>query len=223
MLNTPCVRCYGTDYLISGNSFTDFGYCGIAVGVWHKHKKEHLCNGTVEKNSLEYTDAYVNNIVNTALMDGGAIYLWTKNDGAVIKNNYINNYTGLKFNNGIYCDDGAYNLQIIGNVITGIRNGNCIDSRRVASVESSSTPTSDIEHANVNIVIKENVVDGTIRFAGNEKASNGCMKGENYIVVTNPNSLPKMNYSNVRKVSEDVWVTDDRKATNIRSRIKRNR
>lgn len=220
MLNTPCVRCNGSDYLISGNRFNDFGYCGIAVGVWYKHKKEHPCNGTVENNSLVYTDAYINNIANSALMDGGAIYLWTKNDGAIIKNNYIHNYTGLKFNNGIYCDDGAYNFRIIGNVITGISKGNCIDSRRVARVEASSTPDSDIERANVNIVIKDNVVNGTIRFVGNEVVNNGCVKGENYIIITDPNSLPKMTYSNVLRVAEDVWMDDNRKA---KDKIKKSR
>ena len=67
------------------------------------------------------------------LMDGGAIYISTRLDDVVIRYNYIHNVKGMKDNRGIFCDDGAKNLKIYGNVFYGIHNSYCVDSRLVES------------------------------------------------------------------------------------------
>lgn len=204
--NSACVRCNGPDYLIASNTFINYGYSGIIVGVWYKLKNINPSRGIIEKNSLVYTEDYIANIANYGSMDAGSIYLCTKNDGVIVRYNHIRNFTGLRFNNGIYCDDGAYGFRIIGNVITGIDNGRGIDSRRVSSVEIGKTPESGIQRANVDIVIKDNVVDAGIRFIGNESANNNCIKGRNYFLVESGKPAPRSTYKNVSIVSDDVTI-----------------
>lgn len=206
MLNLPCVTCNGSDYVIKNNSFTDYGYCGIGVGVWYNAPYDNPCKGEISDNSLAYTDAYVYNIANYALMDGGAIYVWTKNDGTIIRNNIIQNYIGLHYSHGIYCDDGAYNIQIEDNVITGIKNGMCIDSRRVSNVEDRVTPGSGIERSNINVVVRGNIVDGKISVVGNEMPNNGCVKGTNYILLSEKDNDIQSTYKNINIENDDVQI-----------------
>lgn len=202
MQNSFCVICRGTDYSIKGNTFVNYGYSAIGVGVWYKDVKDYPSNGVIESNELKYTDDYVTSIDDYGIMDGGAIYLWTKNDGAIIRNNYINNYTGAGDNRGVFCDDGAYNFQVYGNFITGIDNSFCIDSRRVSSVEATKSPQSGIDRSNVNIVIRDNYIDGAIQFVGNEVDDNGCVKGRNYIFSVSRQIIP----DKLHNVTEDEDV-----------------
>ncbi len=204
--NSFCVVCRGSNYYIANNKITDFGYGGVGIGVWFKSKQDEPCNGIVEKNDLSYTKSYMSDIDNNCIMDGGAIYVWTKNDRATIRYNYIHDFSGAGGNRGIFCDDGAYNVQIYGNVITGIVNNNCIESRRVASVENTKTKGTDIDRSNVNIEIRENIVDGNIFFVGNEDLENGCVKGSNYVLITG-NSPSLMNtIKNVSEFEEDITL-----------------
>lgn len=192
-----CITCKGEDYYVANNVLCDFGYGGIGVGVWHGANHTNPSRGVVENNELYYTSNYLNDVENNAIMDGGAIYIWTINDGAIIRNNSIHDISGIKDNRGIFCDDGARNFQIYGNVITNIHNSYCIDSRRVSSMESSIGPT------NVNNFISENIIDGSIRFQGNEKKS-GCKYGTNYrLVEINDNDIINDNISNV-SISGDM-------------------
>lgn len=55
-------------------------------------------------------------------MDGGAIYLATKNAGSIVRNNYIHGFSGMKSNLGIFRDDGASNFELYGNYILCARN-----------------------------------------------------------------------------------------------------
>ena len=185
MNNTTCVGCLGTNYRVSDNVFLNFGYGGIRTGVWYKNNMKKPCTGVIENNDLSYSQDYLDHIDNYGIMDGGAIYLATKNAGSIVRNNYIHDFSGIKHNRGIFCDDGASNIEIYGNVITDIANSMCIDSRRVTFVERSNTPESGIERANINIVIRDNTVDGSIRFAEDGK-------------------MPKMVISNVANPEEDI-------------------
>ena len=188
MMNSTCVSCRGANFTISGNTFEDYGYSGIAVGEHYSHEKKAPCNGIVEDNVLRFTQAYMDDIENYGLMDSGAIYLRTKMDGVIIRNNRIDGFSGMASNRGIFCDDGAYNFEITGNIITGIVNSYCIDSRRCANVEERNHPGTGIQRANINIVIRDNVMDGRIRFVGNEEGNNGCYFGNNYFLATNEKS-----------------------------------
>lgn len=206
MSNSFCVNCRGENFAVSGNSFGDFGYGGISCGVWYGSVKDYVCSGVVEGNSLTYSPNYLTDVMNYTLMDSGAIYLTTKMDKVVIRNNNINGYSGPGDNRGIFCDDGAYNFELSSNVITGIDNSYCIDARRTAHVEEESAPGSGISRANVNITIRDNIIDGTIRFAGHEDADNGCEYGTNYFLLPVDSQAPKVTVTNVTKTGEDVLL-----------------
>lgn len=204
MQNSFCIVCRGDNFHILGNKMTDFGYGGIGVGVWYKNTKNNQCAGLVENNELSYSEPYVANIIEHGIMDSGAIYVWTKTDGVVIRHNYIHNYSGAYGNRGIFCDDGAYNYQIYGNIIMNVPNSYCIASRREASVEMSKTPESGIVKSNVNNVIRDNIIDGDILFAGHEDINNGCVKGANYILMKKGGKAPKNTIRNIVNPEEDI-------------------
>ena len=206
MNNTFSVACRGKDFSVTGNYFEDYGYGAITCGVWYGSPKTDKCSGIVEDNTLVYTDGYISTIENHSLMDSGAIYLATKMDGVIVRNNRINGFSGAGDNRGIFCDDGAYNFELVGNIINGIKNSYCIDARRCPHVEITKVPNSGVKHANVNIVIRDNVVDGTIRFEGNEIENNGCEYGTNYFVNENGIEMPVLTLSNVKMAGESIGV-----------------
>ena len=210
MLASSCISCSGENYQVTNNIMTDFGYCGVSVGICYGTKQEEPSCGVVENNRMYYTDSYIADIDNNAIMDGGAIYVGTKNTEAIIRNNVIQNYTGLKDNRGIFCDDGTFGVQIYGNYIMGIQNSYSIDCRRVKSVEQSQYPQSGIERANINNVIRDNIVNAPIRFEGHEDADNGCYKGSNVYLNNNENALVQTKYNHVKTDAEDVMIENGR-------------
>ena len=207
MKNTLCVACKGVDFEIRDNVLKDFGYGGIGAGVWYLSKKTNACTGVIEGNELYYTEEYIAEKQQHGLMDAGAIYLWTKNDGVSVRNNYIHDIDGMSSNRGIFCDDGAYNFEIIGNVVVRINNSNCIDSRLVSDVEETQAKGSGIEHSNVNITIRDNIIDGNIKFVGNATvADNRCVLGTNYYLSTTDGQQPANDIQNVRTAGKCVSI-----------------
>lgn len=196
--NSFCVRCYGVDFRIDHNTFENYGYSAIGIGCGYGNKRESRISGVVEYNTLRYTSDYKNCKDQHTLMDGGAIYIFTQNDDTQIRYNYINGYTGMHDNRGIFCDDGASNLKIVGNVITNIDNSYSIDSRRVASVETESRPS------NMGNVVVGNIVDGVIKIEGNEDKGNGCEYGTNYFLVGRNRSIPSNIVKNVDVLGEEI-------------------
>ena len=195
-----CVTCLGSDYHVYNNTFTNYGYCAISVGFYYGTEPANTPKGIVELNTLTYTDKWMASLWQHSIMDGGAIYLWTRNDVSIIRNNVIINYGGVCFNNGIYCDDGAKGAEIYGNVILGVVNGYSIHSRRV--------PTADnrVGGANMNNKIYDNFIDGGFLFVGHEGA-NGCFKGRNFIVVNQDNKQPDCIVNNIFNPIADDYVT----------------
>lgn len=220
MLNTKCVRCQGANYRVANNVFVNFGYGGISTGVAYKNKMSQPCSGVIENNDLSFDQGYLDHIDNYGIMDGGAIYVATKTDGVVIRNNYIHGFSGMKSNRGIMCDDGAYNIEIYGNAVTGIVNSWCIDSRRVKKVERSTDPESTVDRANVNIVIRDNYIDGGLRFEANEGPNNGCIKGTNYIIPGQNGKKPRMEIGNVPVQKDDVMLDAGTKIVKNKNKIK---
>ena len=186
-----CVSCSGTKYYIAENTFRNFGYCAVSVGVPYATSKENGSYGVVEYNKLWYDDDWSSEGWRHNIMDGGAIYLWTQNDGAVIRYNKIKGYSGASDNRGIFCDDGAFGFEIYGNTVTDIPNSHCIDSRRFASCEKVTGPT------NINNKIYGNIIDGSIKFQGNEMDGNDCKLGKNYFLISEGKEMPKNVYENV--------------------------
>ena len=136
-------------------------------------------------------------------MDSGAIYVSTQNDNVIIRYNYICNYSGILDNRGIFCDDGARNITIYGNIIYGIDNGFCIDSRQVEDADKS------VRLNNTNNVIEENYLQGSIRFEGSADDNNGCKYGRNYYLVNDSGPLPQNKVVNVKVVGEEMVIRCD--------------
>ncbi len=155
------VICRGKDLLVKDNTFSDFTYGAIGLGSHFTEEGPAVCSGVVEDNEIYYTAAYRKEPSRT-LMDSGAIYLWTKQNGVTVRNNYIHDYTGSKDNRGIFGDDGTINATVTGNRILRIGNSYCIDFRRVESVETRSD--SKVKKTNIGIKMFDNTVDGSVRF-----------------------------------------------------------
>lgn len=203
-----CVTCCGENYYIAHNTFKNFGYCAICVGqVWH-FKKRNKTSGIVEYNEMYYDQKYFEESWKHSIMDSGAVYVWTQNDDAVIRYNYIHDYTGMAQNNGIFCDDGASNFNIYGNIILNTPNYYSINSRRVAGTEKANNTKSFVERNNVNNIIMNNVTDCPILFVGREEENNGCIKGMNVILNDKKNktneSKRKTIYKNLEKEENDL-------------------
>lgn len=207
MSNTFCVFCSGNNYLIRGNKLVDYGYGGIRVGLWYLNKQHDKSNGVVEDNTLLFTDSYINTISEDGLMDGGAIYISTINDKAIVRNNYINGFSGAGGNRGIFCDDGAMGYEIYGNVILNIsRRDYCIASRREPSVENRNDSRSSVQKSNVNNIIRDNILDGKILFKGHESLNNGCRKGVNYILLLPDEEGPQNAISHIWRAAKDIVI-----------------
>ena len=159
--NSFDVICRGKNLLVKDNTFCDFTYGAIGLGSHFTEEGPAVCSGVVEDNEIYYTDAYRKEPSRT-LMDSGAIYLWTKQNGITVRNNYIHDYTGSKDNRGIFGDDGTINATVTGNRILRIGNSYCIDFRRVESVETRSD--SKVKKTNIGIKMYDNTVDGSVRF-----------------------------------------------------------
>lgn len=184
------VSCGGADYYIANNTFYNFPYSAIRVGLHYQQEHKQKCNGIIERNELYYTKVFYENYWKHTLMDGGAIYVGTVNDGAIIRNNYIHDYIGMEGNRGIFCDDGAGNVEITGNVVVGTYNYYAIDSRRVVTMDKNYSD------ANRNVVIRNNVVEGKYLIEGR---NNSCRVEANCVV----NPVDSCKISGVRVVKND--------------------
>ena len=183
--NNVCIVCRGSNYLIAKNEIRDFNYGAIGVGVYYKSAKNSLPSfGVVEKNHIYYTSGYIADRANWTLVDGGAIYLWTKNDGAVIRNNFIHDYEGMGSNRGIYGDDGTCNCSIYGNIILNIGTGYSIDLRRSLTLDNQNIGLK----SNVNNLYG-NIFNNRFRFQG-RAGDKSSVKGRNTILVAEGASSP---------------------------------
>ena len=172
---TFCVLCWEGSYYIAHNTFRDFGYAAIGVGVWYGFKKEYSSQGIIEHNEIYFTPNYLAEVWKHTLMDSGAIYTWTQNDDVIIRYNYIHDYCGAGDNRGLFCDDGACNLKIYGNIVLNIPNSYCLDSRRSKDQHDGLTN-------NANNFMSYNVVDGRVRFQGYGDEERHCVKGANFVI-----------------------------------------
>ncbi len=153
------VICRGEDFLIKDNTFRNFSYSAIGVGVWYGNQKKGPVTGMVAGNDIAFEQDYYNNYSRHTLMDGGAIYTWTIQDKVDIILNTIDRYRGMRDYRGIFCDDGAKNLTIRNNTVKNIGEDCwCIDLRWVDNV-SDKVP----DH-NTGNVVTDNNVDGRVRF-----------------------------------------------------------
>ena len=197
--NTFCVGCNEAVYYIGHNKFVDFGYGAIGVGLWYGHQKKYISKGIVEHNEIYYTPEYFTSKERYTLMDGGAIYTWTQVDEAIIRYNYIHDFTGMGDNMGIYCDDGASNISVYYNVVLNTPKGYSIFSRRVKDRVS-------YYKNNSNNFVSFNVIDGGLLFMGYGDENRHCIKGENYIINHSVYPALKNSYKYLEINQDDVFV-----------------
>lgn len=195
--STGAIRCQSENFYIARNTIVNYGMMGIGVGLGYRGDKEGY--GIIEDNVLYFTDDYYKKASKNSIIDGGAIYLWTRNKGTIIRYNRIHNYIGAGANRGIYCDDGAYGFSIYGNVITNVGNSNYIDSRKV---NFSYLPS------NTNNLIVYNIISGNYKYVGSDNiAQNGCVKGAN-ILLNKKGTAPEFAIvvDNIQNPEEDVCL-----------------
>lgn len=197
--NTFCVTCWECSYYIANNTFRDFGYGAIGVGIWHGFEKKNYSGGIIEHNEIYFTPTYFADAWKHMLMDSGAIYTWTQNDNVIIRYNYIHDYTGSGDNRGIFCDDGANNLKIYGNVVLNTPNCYSIDSRMAKDKGDGFTN-------NANNFMANNVVDNRVRFQGHSDVQRHVVKGANMIVREADYQPLNNKYDNLELMEEDIVI-----------------
>ena len=153
----------GDSFEISNNVFENFSYSAIGVGIHYQSKGGRPCSGKIFRNEIYLSGDYLDNTEQHSLMDSGAIYLWTQNDGIEIFDNYIHDITGVKDNRGIFCDDGTKNVTIRNNIIERISNSHCISLRECAYVADY------VPDYNSGNMITNNYIDGSVLFFEKDK------------------------------------------------------
>lgn len=172
--NISTVFCSGKNFVIADNVFEDCGYCSISVGANKNWTKENVSRGIIEHNHIWYGDEYFRNGFKYNLVDGGAIYIATMNEKIIVRYNYIHNISGPGSNRGIYCDDGAMNVKIYGNVIRDIANGHAVFSWLAKEVNKT------VPGSNDGIDFFYNVIWGKYKF--DERPGSSCVQGRNLVL-----------------------------------------
>lgn len=214
-----CIHCAGKNYYIGNNTFKNFGYSAIRLGNYHGNTSVQGSKGVAEYNEIFYTDDYIAHKDEYTMMDGGAIYLFTQNEQAIIRYNSIRNYAGMYGNTGIYLDDGAYNVIVYGNLVLNIENDRNIYSRREA-IEQNPNATKTVTTSNTGNVIMYNVVDGPCMFVAKEDNSN-CYQGYNVVLNTGRKSEWEHVIDNFDIVEEDISIAVGTIPTNGRLSLDR--
>ena len=178
--NSACVHSRGNAY-VANNDFVDFNYCAISLGYISVDKESYLPSSIVENNRISWSKSWGKLMQLYGLCDGGAIYIATNNKRCILRNNVILNFGGHGSNRGIYCDDGAYNVTIYGNVITGTQNSYDIDSRDCSKNPQRQRPVGyDVNTYNY---IGYNICSGKLNMHGSSaKKPNNCCFENNVIV-----------------------------------------
>lgn len=191
------VSCYGSDFLVKDNIFQDFNYVAINSGMRLKWNKDFPCNGIIENNVISYSSAFIEQKNNYTLIDGGAIYLDSYIDEIIVRYNFIYNYSGMGSNRGIYLDDGAGNVDIFGNILINITDGDAIFSWRFKGAEKIFPSANDNIHCMYNIIQEPYIFD--------EIESSNCTKGRNLILGAEDAYKSKL--INFQLVEPDVFDT----------------
>lgn len=157
---------------IARNDFTDVQYASICMGRTYAMTADKVdaCHTLAEHNRIQYTPWWKGLRRQLALQDGGAIYIATNNRQAVVRYNTIVgagssfHETGAYYR-GIFCDDGAYNMQIYCNVIAHTEQGtDCydIDSRDCIADRRNNVPPGP-NPRNTNNYICYNLCTGLLK------------------------------------------------------------
>ena len=203
--------CSGNNYHIHNNTIKNFTYGAIGVGAWLANGEADdgiERKGIVEFNHIYCTDEFIrNNPMNFS--DKGAIYLWTKNN-AYIRHNVIHGIYGFLASlvRVIFCDNGASNFTIYGNLIANtIYYKNCIESRRMDLENFVSNSNNyigmNIVPNNIYIYNRNNTcrVSHNIMFFDKQIPSYNGYSGDTYL--ERPILMNKVNFRDNRLIVTD--------------------
>ncbi len=187
---------------IAYNEFIDTNYGAIRIGEDNctSELSRHSEN-LVEWNYIHYTPEWIQERRLLGLQNSGAITIVTNNEKAIVRFNRIVGCGGPGKNIGIYGNNGAYNMEIYGNVISGTENFYDIDCWDVSPTFSGQTPNGSYNDVNTNNLIKYNIFDGYIRIQENSLlTTTGCNFFKNFKLEPNPkaNNAPS-------EVSENIF------------------
>lgn len=194
--NSSCVACYGKDFSIADNVFEDISYASIVSGFLYAWGKKIVGCGVIERNSIFYGEEYYNNPWKYTLYDSGAIYIGTQNKLVIVRYNDIHNYRGVRSKRGIYCDEGAMNVKIYGNVISGITNAHSLFSWRDRSMNKKLSASND------GIEVFYNLIWGNYKF--DERPNSSCIHGKNIILYADGEEAPKNELTNFAYKEKDI-------------------
>ena len=195
--NSSCVSCYGSDFLVANNVFEDIGYASVYTGYHHNWGKEIVSSGVIENNEVFFGEEYYSQYDKHTLVDGGAFYMGTLCKKVIIRYNFIHHFKGVHSTRAIYCDEGAMNIKIYGNVIHGIDNSFSVLSWRARSINKQ------IPQSNDGIDFFNNVIWGKYKFDEREKSS--CIHGKNLILYSEGESIPSNQLINFAYQEEDLY------------------
>ena len=135
-------------------------------------------------------------------MDAGAIYTYTKMDDVTIRGNYIHDYTGTNDYRGIFCDDGAQNIKIYGNIIHNVKGSYDIDLRYTSGADVAK----NVPDFNTNNLVYDNIMDGYYRYEGIPNKDDLCVHRSNFLV--GDGSLQKRNsVKNLQNQEDDYMLS----------------
>lgn len=123
----------------------------------------------------------------------------TFSDELVVRYNYFHNIRGVKSYRAIYCDDGAMNVTIYGNIICGITNAHSILSWRAKSLNKQYAQTND------GINLFYNIIGG--KYKMDERPNSSCVHGKNLIIYKEGEQVPERILNNFAYQEEDVYST----------------
>ena len=192
---------YGSnDFAVAGQGrvyvghciFEDTNYGAVNVGIVNAPALSDLRESLIEYNTICYTPEWKEKRKFLGLWDSGAIYIATNNKKATIRYNRISDVGGPGKNNAIYGDDGAYNMDIYCNVISGTENYYDIDCRYVSpKYTGRRIPQGTGEQiVSTNNTIVYNVVEGFVRMEENRLPTlhdTGCLFNGNILIGSRHN------------------------------------
>lgn len=191
MSQTTAIRFSGKDIHVYDNIIEDFYYSAIGCG---SRKSTKSLTYIIERNLIRHTPTFIAHYKERTVADGGGIYIGPQNTSGIIRYNVVQNIIGIGSNRGIFLDDGAKNLSIYGNLITGTANSYDIDLRYCATYKK------EIPDHNTNNIIIQNVMTGAYRFE--ESATHPtCIAGGNVFLGLG-NKTKKNKVSIVRRTAD---------------------
>lgn len=200
--NVSAITSNGKAY-IANNKIIDANYNAISLGTIALNSNytnieniriKEACNNLVEHNIILNTQDWIRKRKRLGLQDNGAIYIIANNKQAIIRYNTIIGTGGAlheagNYSRGIFCDDGAYNMVIYGNVVAHTERSYGknfdIDSRDIPNTSRIIAPD---EISCANNFICNNVCDGWLKMQehnstiAGEMGETGCNFNNNILL-----------------------------------------